>query len=45
MTGCHLFKTGKISSTNVMHYETTNAIAVNAQEVLKKVFGSKSVRE
>lgn len=39
------FKTGNVNWANVMHYETTNAIAVNAHEMLKKVWGSRSVRE
>jgi len=39
------FKTGNVNWADVMHYETTNAIAVNAHEVLKKVWGSRSVRE
>lgn len=38
------FKTGNVNWADVMHYETTNAIAVIAQ-VLKKVWGSRGVRE
>ncbi len=36
------FKTGNVNWADVMHYETTNAIAVNAHEVLKRVWGSRS---
>jgi len=39
------FKTGNVNWADVMHYETTNAIAVNAHEVLKQVWGSRSVRD
>jgi hypothetical protein len=39
------FKNGNVNWANVMHYETTNAIAVNAHEVLKKAWGSRSIRE
>lgn len=39
------FKTGNVNWADVMHYENTNASAVNAHEALKMVWRNKSDRE
>ena len=39
------FKTGEVSWADVMHYEHTNAIAINSHKAIKKAWGTGGVTE